>query len=102
MPTYVPLPDCLTLKQSKVHGLGLFATKNIPDNTELGLSHLIIKGSLFRTPLGGFYNHSVRPNCIKYEKNNLDQKITYYYLRTIRNISAGEEVTVTYTFYDIE
>ena len=27
---YRPLPDSLTVKNSEIHGLGLFATKDIP------------------------------------------------------------------------
>ena len=35
---YKPLPDGLTIKDSKVQGLGLFATKDFNADTILGLS----------------------------------------------------------------
>ena len=33
-----PLPESITVKDSKIEGLGVFATQNIPANTDLGLS----------------------------------------------------------------
>ena len=35
-----PLPDSITVKDSKIEGLGVFATKNISANTDLGISHV--------------------------------------------------------------
>ena len=101
---YLPLPKFLTIKESKVHGLGLFSKDKISRNKSLGMTHMIINGSIFRTPLGGFYNHSEEPNCIKYEKKHfseLDSLIIYYYLKAIRDIKRGEELTVKYTLYNI-
>ena len=93
---YKPLPDSLTIKDSKIEGLGLFANEDISENITLGVSHLISSnGSLVRTPLGGFYNHSNEPNCIK------KKVFTTHYLVSLREIKAGEEITVSYTFYDI-
>jgi SET domain-containing protein len=93
---YKPLPDSLTIKDSKIEGLGLFANEDISENITLGVSHLISSnGSLTRTPLGGFYNHSNEPNCIK------KKVFTTHYLVSLREIKAGEEITVSYTFYDI-
>jgi SET domain-containing protein len=60
------------------------------------MSHINIDGEIIRTPLGGFYNHSETPNCIKYEKDNR------FYLKTISDIEEGEELTVKYTLYNIE
>lgn len=37
---YKPLPSFLTIKNSPIHGLGLFATGNIPKGTLLGISHI--------------------------------------------------------------
>ena len=59
--TFEPLASSLTIKKSPIHGLGLFATCEIPSHTELGISH--VKDDRFshgyiRTPLGGFFNHS--------------------------------------------
>lgn len=95
MENFKPLPDSLTIKKSKLHGLGLFAEKNINKNTYLGLSHIQYIDDLIRTPLGGFYNHSDNPNCKKIKTGN------YYHLYTIKDIKKGEEITVKYTFYDV-
>ncbi len=95
---YRPLKDFLTIKESKIEGLGLFATKDIPNGTSLGISHYSITGSpLMRTPLGGFYNHSDDPNC---EKTIMQfDKGHYFILDAIKDIKAGDEITVSYTFY---
>ena len=93
--SYRPLPDSVTIKKSKIEGLGLFATEDISINTTLGISHLISSnGSLTRTPLGGFYNHSNKPNCIK------KKVFTTHYLVSLKDIKAGEEITVDYTLYN--
>jgi len=102
MMSYRPLPESLTIKKSKVEGLGLFSKTKILKGTTLGLTHIVIHGSIIRTPLGGFYNHSDKPNCFKYEKDNhTDYDNTYYFLKTIRDIEEGEELTVKYTLYNI-
>ena len=101
--SYHPLPKSLTIKKSEVQGLGLFSKTRIPKDTNLGLTHVIINGTIIRTPLGGFYNHSNDANCIKFEKDghsNYDN--IYYFLKTIKDIEKGEELTVKYTLYNIE
>ena len=62
---YKPLPESLTIKTSGVHGLGLFADQKIKQATNFGMSHIKIGDTIFRTPLGGFINHSNIPNCEK-------------------------------------
>ena len=65
---YRPLPDELTIKNSKIEGLGLFATVKIKKNSFIGLTHIrdeMFEGKYIRTPLGGFYNHSKDSNIIK-------------------------------------
>ena len=65
---YRPLPDELTIKDSKIEGLGLFATVKIKKNSFIGLTHIrdeMFEGKYIRTPLGGFYNHSKDSNIIK-------------------------------------
>ena len=94
--TYRPLPSCVTIKDSDIQGLGLFATEDIPAETTLGLSHCKIQDAIFRTPLGAFYNHSDEPNCIKIEASPNN-----FFLKTIKDIKAGEELTCIYTFYSI-
>jgi len=96
--TYSPLPKSVTIRDSGIHGLGLFAIEDISFNECLGQTHFRygIEDTLARTPLGAFYNHSETPNCIK--KGNPGA----YYLHTIRDVTAGEELTVKYIFYKIE
>ena len=66
--TYRPLPSNVTIKNSKIDGLGLFAVEDIPIGTNLGVSHQHIHSNLLiRTPLGGFYNHSDKPNILRVE-----------------------------------
>jgi len=65
---YRPLPSELTIKQSKIEGLGLFATAKIMKNSFIGLTHIrdeMFEGKYIRTPLGGFYNHSKKSNIMK-------------------------------------
>jgi len=65
---YRPLPKELTIKNSKIEGLGLFATVKIKKNSFIGLTHIrdeMFEGKYIRTPLGGFYNHSRESNIMK-------------------------------------
>jgi len=96
MPTYRPLPEMLTIKRSSIHGFGLFANEDIPENTKLGLSHIRVDDLMVRTPLGGFYNHSDDPNCEKYRLG------LGWFLKTIKSIKRGDEITVKYTFYCVD
>ena len=105
---YKPLPDSLTIQTSKVNGLGLFAKENIVQGTNLGMSHLKIKDVIFRTPLGGFINHSNDPNCVKADLKMTNDDLNcnqYHYKKwnmiTIKDITIGEEITIRYTFYNI-
>jgi hypothetical protein len=84
---YRPLPDSITIGQSKLHGLGLIAIEVIPVGTNLGISHHVLNEELIRTPLGGFINHSDDPNCFIGKNFNL---------HTVRPIRKGEELTVYY------
>jgi len=105
---YKPLPESLTIKTSKVNGLGLFAKEAIPQATNLGMTHIKMGDHILRTPLGGFINHDNNANCIKVEllmSNHDDPKAKFDYkkwnLVTIKDIQQGEELTLKYTFYDI-
>ena len=58
---YNPLPDFIEIKQSSIHGMGLFTTHKIQKNFVIGITHIEHKEfqhDHIRTPLGGFYNHS--------------------------------------------
>ena len=95
MKNYRPLPDCLTVKSSKIEGLGLFATTDIEKNTVLGISHILYQKEYIRTPLGGFVNHSEDSNL---KKLLIDDK---FYLLTKNSIKSGDELTLTYTLYNV-
>ena len=65
---YRPLPKQLTIKNSPIEGLGLFATVDIKNNTYIGVTHIRdeqFENKYIRTPLGGFYNHSNDPTVIR-------------------------------------
>ena len=101
---YKPLPESVVVRVSPIHGYGLFAIDNIPQGTDLGVSHIFavgFKNNYVRTPLGGFINHSDTPNCYKVQSHE-ESVLTYYNLHTTRDVEKGEELTVTYTLYDIE
>ena len=93
---YKPLPDSLTIKKSNIQGLGLFAVKTIVKNTDLGMIHFSYGELLIRTPLGGFINHSLKPNC---KKLDLDQE---WHLKTLVDIKKDDELTLKYTIYNPE
>ena len=95
---YKPLPESVTIKPSGINGLGLFADQKIMHGTNLGMSHLKIGDTIFRTPLGGFINHSNTPNCVKAELRNDYKK---WNLIASRDIKKGEELTLRYTFYNV-
>jgi len=106
---YNPLPPRLTIKPSLISGLGLFAKEKIMRGSNLGISHIQIGKELYRTPLGGFINHSDNPNCTKSMAritNAADLSIKTDYkiwrLFTLDDIKEGEELTLTYTFYTVK
>jgi len=97
---YKPLPNNLTIKKSNIEGLGLFATKDIKKHTNLGMIRITIESKeVIRTPLGGFINHSNKPNCIKEREDCIYHEETH--LVTNRLIKKGEELTVKYTMYKV-
>lgn len=95
---YRPLPEGLTIKESGIEGLGLFATKPFSKGYEFGITH--IKDDRFpeghiRTPLGGFYNHSESPNCESVVKDD------YQYLVALEDIEADTKLTSSYKLYEV-
>ena len=98
---YKPLPDGLTIKESKVQGMGLFSTQNFDADVILGIAHIKNKNfphGYVRTALGAFYNHSDQPNCKNLE--GFWHQLPVKYLVTTRKITAGEELTAKYTLYE--
>ena len=105
---YQPLPKNLTLGESEIHDIGLFAKENLIGGTNLGISHIELGKMIIRTPLGGFVNHSETPNCVKVESLTrqrvtplYDHDFTKWELVTLRDIEEGDELTLRYTFYKI-
>ena len=100
---YKPLPDFIEIRNSPIHGVGLFAKTSIEKGKHLGVSHVFAPGfetSYIRTPVGGFINHSEEPNCCKIESPE-ESVITYFSLVASRNIEKDEELTITYTLYNV-
>jgi len=95
---YKPLPDEVEIRDSEIHGKGLFANFIIEKGKNLGMTHVYdseADNQRIRTPLGGFINHSEDPNCelIKIGK--------YYYLITSKDIMPDEEITLKYSLYKV-
>ena len=94
---YKPLPDYITIKESPINGLGLFATEKIDAHTLIGIIHHPRKESedeYIRTPLGGFGNHSDDPNCFK-----LLMEGGVWWIGASKDIEPGEELTWQYSLY---
>ena len=108
---YKPLPSGLIIKDSDIQGQGVFTTRDLHVGCNLGDSHYRIdtsgvesineeenKNLFIRTPLGGFINHSEEPNCHRTQirvKPGFDK----WNITVIKNITAGEELTLKYTMY---
>ena len=95
---YKPLPSGLIIKDSGIEGQGVFTTRDLMVGCNLGASHYRIDEELIRTPLGGFINHSEEPNCHRTQvriKPGFDK----WTITVIKNIKAGEELTLKYTIY---
>jgi SET domain-containing protein len=93
---YNPLPIFCTIKPSFIDGLGLFATREIKKDTELGISHIEVDEILYRLPLGAFINHDKQSNCVRTKVNNK------WYLKTTKDIMPNDELTLTYSLYNPE
>ena len=108
---YKPLPSGLIIKDSGIQGQGVFTTRDLHVGCELGESHYRIdtsgvesinqeenKNLFIRTPLGGFINHSEEPNCHR-TQIRLKPGFDKWTITVIKNIAAGEELTLKYTMY---
>ena len=94
---YKPLPDEITIRESDIEGLGVFATMDIPAETDLGATHINVPMfyGLIRTPIGGYLNHADSNNCIIQKVHDWDD-LEIYNIFTVKNISKGEELTLDY------
>lgn len=81
------------LADSPIHGRGAFASANIASGMIIGpMRH---KG--YKTTLGRYVNHSMRPNAMMHKSDNGD--IFLVSTRTIKGYSGGhvgEEITIDY------
>ena len=97
--TYRPLPLCVTVTNSAIEGLGLFAIENIPVGFEFGISHILderFENGYIRTPLGGFINHSAEANCETVVDND-----GFVRIKSVVEINVGDEITLRYNLYEV-
>ena len=110
--TYRPLPNGLYIGVSSIEGQGLYTDRALTKGCQLGESHYRIatndipsvnteenKSILIRTPLGGFINHSDKPNCHRSQirvKPGFDK----WTITVVEDVSPGDELTLKYTMYD--
>lgn len=96
-----PLPNFLTIKESTIEGLGLFATEDIKGGTDLGITHVYdprFHDNYLRLPLGAFVNHHEIPNCkaVINEEDETLGKVKHIRIVTLNDIPKGKELTVKY------
>tara|TARA_Y100000768_G_C23966087_1_gene677948 strand:- start:127 stop:495 length:369 start_codon:yes stop_codon:yes gene_type:complete len=96
-----PLPDFLTIRSSKIEGLGLFALRDLPEGKDLGMTHIYdvrFHDNYIRLPLGAFINHHQIPNCkaVLSEEDTEVGKLKHIRIITSKKIIKGDEVTVKY------
>ena len=102
-----PLPNFLTIKESKIEGLGVFATRNLPKGFDLGISHIFderFRDGYIRLPLGGFINHHEIPNCnaILSEQDQQMGELKHIRIQAKKAISLGQEITIKYIINQLE
>ena len=79
--------------------MGLFTDTAIESGIVIGISHVKIPYlyEIIRTRIGGFVNHSDRPNCVLVEKVNLSATYRLFELVALTDIEPGEELTTKYS-----
>jgi len=92
----IPMPsgDCsVIIANSAIEGRGVFATRNIPAMSFIGMTRIGGK----RTPIGRFANHSATPNAVMKINSDLDvELISTREISGCRGGQPGEEITVDY------
>ena len=82
------------IKNSDIHGNGIFTAKNIPLNTKLFLVadlERYFDGLTWITKSGRLVNHQKNGNC------SLKKEGSCFFLYSNRNINVNEELTSDYT-----
>ena len=82
-------------------GRGLYATKDIKEGSDLGISHVYDKrfpDGYIRLPIGAFINHHEMPNCkaIVAESDPFLGKLKHIRIISIKDIEKDEEITLDY------
>jgi len=85
----IPMPDGfdVEIKPSKLHGLGMFATRDFKAGEFICPGRIDGK----RTPAGRFINHSATPNTTTIKKENGD-----LVAMSLEDISKGQEILINY------
>lgn len=102
-----PLPDFLTIKESKIEGLGVFAKRDLPKGFDLGISHIFderFPDGYIRLPLGGFINHHEIPNCnaILSDQDQQMGELRHIRIQAKKTITKGQEITIRYIINQLE
>ena len=88
----IPSHEKLKISDSDIHGKGVFLNFDMPAGTNLGVAQEKTPDGYKISKLGKYHNHSYNPSC---ENKMIGNK---RYLVTNKNLKAGDEVTVDYTF----
>ena len=94
---YKPLPEEVYIDKSNIEGHGIFASCDLKAKYDLGSTHIkvpMIVGYI-RTPLGGFINHSSKPNCYLCITQDWDDYIIYNVV-TSKKIKKNEVIVLEY------
>tara|TARA_Y100000401_G_scaffold76376_1_gene62178 strand:+ start:194 stop:577 length:384 start_codon:yes stop_codon:yes gene_type:complete len=74
--------------KSNIHGVGVFALKNINKGEVIGIGSIDNK---YKTTLGRFTNHSDNNNCMFYYLKNNDVVMV-----AVKDISKNKEILINY------